>query len=132
LTATIRATDLTGNSSVASRVFKLPDTRPPQLVSVNPTNGAVKQSLWLAGLTFDFDEALDPTGVTTNNIIVTNNVASATAFNLSLQNGNQRLLLSLARPPVPGAIYTNILLQSFSDVASNKWQNVGGSNVPPD
>ena len=129
ITATVRATDPDGNFNIVSRSFVVPDTRPPQLISVTPTNGAVHQSLWPNAVVFDFDEALDPASVT-NRVSVTNDSATATPFMLSLANGNRQLRVNLARPLKPGATYTNILLPGITDLASNAWQNIGGIPVP--
>ena len=129
LTATLRAVDQAANSASASRTFRLPDTRPPQLASVDPTNGAVRQSLWRSHA-FDFDEPIDPASVTTNRVTVTNDAGVPTPFSVSLGNGNQRLLVSSPSPLVPGATYTNTLLPGLTDTSSNPWRNVGGTTVP--
>lgn len=129
LTATVRATDTANNAATATRNFLLPDTRAPQLVSVNPADGALRQSLWPGAVTFDFDEALDPASATTNNVAVTNDAAVLTQFTVALANAGQQLRLTLARPLRPGTTYTNTLLPGLADTSSNGWQNVGGGAV---
>src|SRR6185295_16965634 len=58
LTVRVRAFDSAGNSNVITRSFALSDNKSPQLLSVFPTNGAVRQSLWLSAMSFNFDEAI--------------------------------------------------------------------------
>ncbi|HKS37006.1 MAG TPA: Ig-like domain-containing protein, partial [Verrucomicrobiae bacterium] len=129
VTATVRGTDASTNTSSIARSFRLPDIRPPQLLSVNPTNGAVRQSLWPTAFVFDFDEALDPASLT-NRIVVTNNAGVATPFAAVLANGNRQLRLTPGRPLRPGVTYTNLLLPGLTDASTNAWQNVGGEAVP--
>ncbi|HKS38859.1 MAG TPA: LamG-like jellyroll fold domain-containing protein, partial [Verrucomicrobiae bacterium] len=130
LTATVRATDGTSNVTTVVRTFRLADLRAPRLISANPTNQSVRQSLWLDEVAFNFDEPLDPGTATTNSVMVTNNAAASPPFTVGLENGNQRLLVSLQRPLTPGATYTNTLLPGLADTSSNAWQNVGGVLVP--
>ncbi|MEO7678364.1 MAG: Ig-like domain-containing protein, partial [Verrucomicrobiota bacterium] len=127
LVVTVRAVDGAGNSATISRSFLLPDLRSPQLLSANPTNGAVRQSLWLDAAVFNFDEALDPVSATTNNVSVTNNSGAPNPFTVALANANQQLRVVPARPLQPGAIYTNTLLPGLRDDSSNGWQTTSGS-----
>lgn len=121
-----------------TRPFTLPqltlpvlgDTRPPQLISGTPTNGAARQSLWLSGV-FEFDEALDPTTVTTNSLELGNSAGTATQFDVALANGNRRMIVSPARPLRPGVTYTNTLLPGIADPSGNRWRNIGDQPVPP-
>jgi hypothetical protein len=130
VTATAIATDARTNTATASRKFQLPDLRPPQLVSVTPTNGAVRQSLWPAFAAFDFDEPLAANSVNASSVIVTNSAGLFNAVTLTLANAGQQLQLALARPLWPGTTYTNTLLPGFADVQSNRWQDTGGGAVP--
>ncbi len=129
ITATVRATDAATNSAVVVRSFTVPDTRAPQLVSLSPTNGATRQSIWQNVLTFDFDEALNPSTIT-NRVLVTNDAAVPTPFSAALANGNRQLRITLARPLQAGVIYTNTLLPGLADGAGNGWQSIGGGAVP--
>jgi hypothetical protein len=130
LLATVQATDLASNTVTVTRSFRLPDKRPPQLVTANPTNNASGQSLWLGTVAYDFNESLDPASVTANRIVLTNNAAQPTPFSVSLANSNQRIVIALPQPLVPGTTYTNTLLPGFTDTSSNSWQGIGGSVVP--
>ena len=130
LTATVQATDANTNRATATRTFRVPDTRAPQLVAANPTNGAPRQSLWAGALTFDFDEPLDPATATTNQVSVTNSTGATTAFTMSLASASQQLRVALARPLLPGVTYTNTLLAGLADGSGNRWQTAGGGAVP--
>ena len=132
LIASVHATDSSGNIATAIRTFRLPDTRPPQLLSSNPTNGAVRQSLWLGSIGFDFDEQLDPSSVTTNSVLVTDGAGPMSSFSVTLGNANQRVLIALPGPLLPGMTYTNLLLPVLADTSSNQWQTIGGGPVPPE
>jgi concanavalin A-like lectin/glucanase superfamily protein/Big-like domain-containing protein/thrombospondin type 3 repeat protein len=129
VTATVRGTDARTNTASVARSFRLPDIRPPQLLSVTPTNGAPRQSLWPAAFVFDFDEALDPASLT-NRIVVTNNAGVVTPFFATLANGNRQLRVTPGRPLRPGVTYTNLLLPGLTDTSTNAWQNIGGGTVP--
>jgi hypothetical protein len=47
--------------------FALPDLKPPRLLTITPTDGALRQSLWLDGWTLNFDESLDPAALASSN-----------------------------------------------------------------
>ena len=128
--ATVRASDVATNLTTVVRSFRLPDTKPPQLLSVAPTNGASGQSLWLPVMAFDFDEALDAS-VITNAVQVTNDVGKATPFTVSLGNGGRQLQIVLPGPLQPGATYSNTLLPGLADSSGNLWRNLNGQLVPP-
>ncbi|MCL4787023.1 MAG: carboxypeptidase regulatory-like domain-containing protein, partial [Verrucomicrobia bacterium] len=130
LLATVRAMDAASNAMAVTRSFTLPDTRPPRLLTTTPTNNAPRQSLWLAGAFFDFDEALNPSTVTTNGVLVTNSVGAVTPFTVFTTNDNQRVVVRLNRPLVPGAFYTNTLLSGIRDASSNAFVSADGTPIP--
>ena len=127
---TLTARDAAGNvSSAVTRLLRMPDRVPPLLASATPTNGATRQSLWLSGFAFEFDQPLDPL-TTTNNVVVTNSAGAATPFTVSLANGNRQLQVALQHPLAQNATYTNVLLPGLADGAGNRWMNSGGATVP--
>ena len=130
IAATVRATDAATNVTEATRTFLLPDTRPPQLASINPTNGAGRQSLWLPAATFDFDEALAPATATTNNVRFADDSGLPIGFDLALVNAGKQLRLLPSHPLQPGITYTNVLLPGLTDIAGNPWRTFGGGSVP--
>ena len=129
ISASVKATDGDGNFRTVAHSFRLPDTRPPQLISVTPTNGAAAQSLWLQIVAFDFDEAIDPLTIT-NAVQATNSAGQSTPFTVSLANAGRELQLSFLVPLQPGVIYTNIVLPGLADLSGNLWRNLGGQAVP--
>jgi len=128
----VRGTDAASNATTLTRSFTLPDTRPPRLLSTTPTNSAPRQSLWLSGVFFDFDEPMDPATVTTNSVLVTNSAGAATPFIVFTTNNHQRLVVRLHRPLVPGTFYTNTLLPGLRDVSGNVLVNADESPIPAD
>jgi hypothetical protein len=131
ITATVRASDMASNSTVVTRSFVLPDTRPPQLLSSQPTNGTARVSLWPAPSVFSFDEALDP-ATATNNVATTNSGGFPHVTTVALGENNRQLRVSLSHPLQPGVTYTNRLLPGLADSSTNGWQSQGGLPVPPD
>src|SRR5262249_40996136 len=57
ITAVVKATDAVTNLATLTRTFLVADKTPPQITTVTPPNGALRQSLWLNGPGFQFSEA---------------------------------------------------------------------------
>jgi len=132
LNVAVHATDPAGNVATATASYVLPDVNPPQLVTVTPAGLAVRQSLWLAGASFEFSEALAAASIS-NRFIVTNDAGSATPFTIALQNGDTVARVRYSSLPlVPGATYTNIVLPGISDQQGNPWVDANGSPIPPE
>ena len=133
LTATVRATDAADNSGAASRTFRLPDLQPPQLLSVDPTNGAVRQSLWLSAVTLQFSEPLDTNRISTNSVRFTNNAGITTPYTVVATADPKILRVQPATLPLsPGVTYTNVLLPLLTDASSNALVGLTGEPLAPD
>jgi phage baseplate assembly protein gpV len=137
-TATMTATDGAGFSSIATRTFTIPDTKPPTLLSVIPANGAVRQNLWsprTVVLTFDEpvgDSALEPTLYQVDGpdgtvpVFGVNRSGNTLRLDLSAQAGFGRVPLD------PGETYSILVPAAVADAAGNLWRDVGGAAVPPE
>lgn len=101
----IAATDSMTNTSVVTRRFRLPDQVPPTFISSSPTNGAVRQSLWLPFIEATFDEDIAAASATTNSVTVTNDAAVATEYTVQANAKSVRAVLT--SPLLPGVTYTN-------------------------
>lgn len=131
LRATVRATDDASNHTEASGTWNLPDLQAPQLLAVNPTNGAVRQSLWPDPVSFRFSEALAAATVSTNTIWFTNNAALSVPYHIHFENTVVRVEPA-ALPLTPGVIYTNIVSPALSDAAGNPWVDQEGQAPRPE
>src|SRR5262249_46531604 len=95
-----------------------------------PASGTNSQSLWLEGVLFDFDEALDPASVSPGVVQTSSSAGVVAPGSVTLVNNNQRLVLSLTAPLAPGVTYTNTLLSTLTDTSGNLWRSLGGGGVP--
>lgn len=120
LIATLRATDNDTNVSIIGRTFVLPDTHPPEISSAIPSNGAVRQSLWLQSIDLQFDGALLASTVSTNTVLFTNNAGLAVPFTVGLEPDSRTIRVEPSVLPLaPGVVYTNRVLAGIKDVSSN-------------
>ncbi|MEX0742246.1 MAG: Ig-like domain-containing protein, partial [Phycisphaeraceae bacterium] len=129
LVATVVARDTTGNSNTVSRVFRLPDREPPRLVSVNPTNGAGAQSLWLDHVRFEFTEAIATNSVTTNLFVFTHGVPAPYTV-VTGATPQMVLLQPTALPLPPGAGHTNLIRLGVTDLDGNALVDSNGAPLP--
>lgn len=132
LTASLRAVDEAGNSRTVTRNLLIPDTQPPRLLTLSPTNGAPRQSLWLNSMSFRFDEALAVATVSSNTVQLTNAAGSLAPHRVLSGGIGLVQVLPTALPLLPGVVYTNVLSPELADAAGNGWVDQDGHAPPPE
>jgi hypothetical protein len=137
-TATVTATDGAGFSSIATRIFTIPDTKPPTLLSVSPANGAVRQNLWSPRtVVLTFDEPVGDSALSPALYQLTGPDGAVPVFGVNRSGNTLRLDLSaqigFGRVPLdPGETYSILVPAAVADAAGNLWRDVGGVAVPPE
>ncbi len=131
VTATVTATDPANLTRMATRTFRLPDLRPPELLGLVPANASAQQSLWTTGFTLVFDEPMDPATLGAPNLSVKGPGGAAVPFSTLLELNNTMLTVQLPVALTPGGSYTLTAGANLTDVAGNRWRDIGGIAVPP-
>ena len=128
-TATVSATDAAGRNRTVPRTFVLPDLKPPRLLTITPTDGVLRQSLWLDGWTLNFDESLDPATLTSSNFTLRDATNSNVAFTIQPLSGSS-FVVRPQLPLRPGMLYRLTVKPGLADAAGNLWKDIAGANVP--
>jgi hypothetical protein len=130
ITAAVRAIDAATNVTSLTRTFLVADRTPPQITTVTPPNGALRQSLWLNGPAFQFSEAMSPATLSTNDLLFTNIAGLAPSYRVVLESGNTVARLTPTAPLQPGATYTARVLPGPTDLAGNGLAGFNGAPLP--
>lgn len=123
----VAVSDDAGNAVTNEFRYRLPDVAPPRLVSVQPTNGATRLSLWTSLRDLNFSESLRASTVNTNGIQTTNQLGQVVP--VTVQNFGTLVRLVLPAPLEPGVEYVNVL-RGLTDDAGNPIASADGEARP--
>ncbi|MBM3883996.1 MAG: hypothetical protein FJ387_30545, partial [Verrucomicrobia bacterium] len=131
-TATVRATDSAGHSTVVSRVYTVPDRQPPRLLGVTPAPQATAVSLWQPGLSLELDEPLALATVTPDNLRLSDDAGLAMPYTVSRDPANPRRVQvqPTTLPLPPGVTFSILVAAALTDEAGNRWVQTDGSSPP--
>ncbi|MEX0330624.1 MAG: tandem-95 repeat protein [Puniceicoccaceae bacterium] len=127
----VRAIDEEGNESSTSRDFLLPDRVPPLLQSVTPLDGASGISLWSGGWTLVFDESMEATTLTGDNLVVLDEADAVVPTTIASPTPDT-VTISPDLPLLPETTYRLVVGANLTDLAGNSWEESEGVPVPPE
>ena len=128
---TARARDAAGNTSSSSQTFLLTDTLGPWIVSRDPQDGAEGISLWRAGLSLEFSEAVAPATLTPESLRVLDAAGSPVPVTIDRPGPTTARLQLSSLPLAPGTTYSVSAAQGVTDLLGNPLTAPDGSPVPP-
>jgi Bacterial Ig-like domain/Carboxypeptidase regulatory-like domain len=133
ITANIKFTDGVTGVWSTSRTLKLLDTTAPRLLSISPTNGAVRQSPWIGGPTYTFSENLTSPARLTNFFQFTNSVGTTNLVSTTYGSPLTQVLASVNPLPLQlGTTYGVTMLPGITDGSSNVVVDANGQSIPPE
>ncbi len=119
---TTAAHDLAGNALAADHTWsfttELPDTTPPEIISVSPLNGAIGV-LRTANISATFSEAMDPATIAGDNFELRDSLDSLVAATVTYNAVSHSAMLDPAADLDYNQVYTARVTASVTDVAGN-------------
>ncbi len=113
------ATDSSGNTlsnySMSFTTANPTDTTPPSVSSTNPQNQATNVSASLTQITADFNEAIDPTTITSSSFTLNNGLTGS----LSMASNNTRAIFTPSGQLAGNATNYTATLNGVTDTAGN-------------
>ena len=98
-----------------------PDTTPPTVIAISPTNGAVGVALG-AAVTVTFNEAMNPATITNGTISLTNSSGGLVGCTVAYFGATNTAILTPNSPLAPATVYTVVVANGAAgvkDVAGN-------------